>query len=165
VLVANSAIPIWQESRRALPVLFGTSALASLGCTFDIFSENAEERRITNFIGNIGRAGEVVAGMMMEHHASAVPRVGRPFKRGWTGIMWRSAELLTVSSLVVSMLPNRTRQKRVSAGVLGTLGSLLLRYTVARFGTVSALDARASFHQQRAVQGTAAASRVSEHVK
>lgn len=165
VLIANSAIPIWQESRRALPVLFGTSALASLGCTFDIFSENAEERGITNVIGNIGRAGEVVAGIIMEHHASAVPRVGRPFKRGWSGVMWRSAEMLTLASLIVSFLPNRTRQKRVSAGVLGTLGSLLLRYTVEHFGTVSARDSRASFHHQRAGRATAGVARISEHVK
>lgn len=162
VLIANSAIPIWQESRRALPVLFGTSALASLGCTFDIFSENAAERRITNVIGNIGRAGEIVAGVIMEHHASAVPRVGRPFKRGWSGVMWRSAELLTLASLVVSVLPNRTRRTRVSAGILGTLGSLLLRYTVEHFGTVSARDARASFHQQRAGHPAAKVSSVSE---
>ena len=102
--------------------------------------------------------------MIMEHHASAVPRVGRPFKRGWSGIMWRSAELLTLASMVVSFLPNRTRQTRVSAGVLGTLGSLLLRYTVEHLGTVSARDARASFHQQRAGRGAANVASISEHV-
>jgi Polysulphide reductase, NrfD len=156
VLTGNSAIPIWQESRRALPILFGSSALASVGCTFDIFSENPEERRITNVIGNVGRAAEIVAGVLMEHHASAVPRVGRPFKRGLSAVMWRSAELLTAASLVASMLPNRTRKSRVAAGLLGTVGSLLLRYTVEHLGTVSALDARASFHQQRAKRAPAA---------
>ena len=120
---------------------------------------------MTNVIGNIGRAGEVVAGIIMEHHASAVPRVGRPFKRGWSGLMWRTAEMLTVASLVVSLLPNRTRQRRVSAGVLGTLGSLLLRYTVEHFGTVSARDARASFHQQRAGHSAAGVTSISAHVK
>ncbi len=158
VLVANSAIPIWQESRRALPVLFGSSALASVGCTFDMFAENAEERRITTVIGNVGRAAEIIAGTLMEHHASAVPRVGRPFKRGLSGIMWRSAELLTAASLLLSMSPNRTRRTRVAAGLLGTAGSLLLRCTVAHLGTVSARDARASFHQQRAGRGGAEVS-------
>lgn len=153
VLVANSAIPIWQESRKALPILFGSSALASLGCTFDIFLENAEERRITNVIGNVGRAVEIVAGTIMEHHASTVPRVGRPFKRGLSGVMWRSAELLTGVSLAISMLPNQTRKSRALAGLLGTAGSLLLRITVEHLGTVSARDARASFHQQRAGRG------------
>jgi formate-dependent nitrite reductase membrane component NrfD len=155
VLVANSAIPIWQESRKALPLLFGSSALASLGCTFDIFCERPEERRITNFIGNVGRAAELMASMAMERHASAVPRVGRPFKRGLSGLMWRGAAFLTFASLVVSTLPNRTRKSRIAAALLGTAGSLLLRVTVEHLGTVSARDARASFHQQRAGRGAA----------
>ena len=149
VLVANSAIPIWQESRKALPILFGSSALASLGCTFDIFCERSEERRITNLIGNVGRAGELAAAMVMERQASAVPRVGRPFKCGISGLMWRGAALLTFASLVVSTLPNRTRKSRIAAGLLGTAGSLLLRTTVEHLGTASARDARASFHLQR----------------
>ncbi len=155
VLVANSAIPIWQESRKALPVLFGSSALASLGCTFDIFCERPEARRITNLIGNVGRAAELMAGMAMERHASAVPRVGRPFKRGLSALMWRGAAILTFASLVVSTLPNRSRKSRIVAGLLGTAGSLLLRVTVEHLGTVSARDARASFHQQRAGRGAA----------
>jgi hypothetical protein len=92
----------------------------------------------------------VIAGTLMEHYASAVPRVGRPFKRGLSGLMWRSSELLTIASLALSMLPGRTRRKRVAAGVLGTIGSLLLRVTVEHIGTVSARDSRASFHLQRA---------------
>jgi hypothetical protein len=164
VLVANSAIPIWQESRKALPVLFGSSALASVGCSFDIFTENAGERRITNAIGNVGRVAEIVAGTLMEHHASAVPRVGRPFRRGLSGAMWRTAELLTAASLLLSLAPNGTRRSRVAAGLLGTAGSLLLRCTVAHLGTVSARDSKASFHQQRAGRGAAEVSRVSEHV-
>lgn len=164
VLVASSAIPIWQESRKALPVLFGASALASVGCTFDMFTEHAEERRITNVIGNVGRVAEIVAGTLMEHHASAVPRVGRPFKHGLSAVMWRTAELLTATSLLVSVAPNRTRRTRLAAGLLGTAGSLLLRSTIAHLGTVSARDSRASFHQQRAGRGGAEVSGVSEHV-
>jgi hypothetical protein len=162
VLIANSAIPIWQESRKALPILFGSSALASLGCTFDIFCERPEARRITNLIGNVGRAAELAAGMVMERHASAVPRVGRPFKRGLSGLMWRGAAFLTFASLVVSTLPNRTRKSRIAAGLLGTAGSLLLRVTVEHLGTASARDARASFHQQRAGHGAAELKKISK---
>ncbi|MFL6451655.1 MAG: NrfD/PsrC family molybdoenzyme membrane anchor subunit [Bryobacteraceae bacterium] len=164
VLVANSAIPIWQESRKFLPIVFGSSALASLGCTFDLVTENPDERRITNVLGNVGRAAELIAGTLMEHQASAVPRVGRPFKRGFSAVMWRSAELLTLASLLVSAARNRTRKTRVAAGLLGTAGSLLLRYTVEHLGTVSARDARASFHQQREGRGAAEVSSLSEHV-
>ncbi|MFL6414554.1 MAG: NrfD/PsrC family molybdoenzyme membrane anchor subunit [Bryobacteraceae bacterium] len=161
VLVANSAIPIWQESRKFLPLVFGSSALASLGCTFDMLTESEEERSITTVLGNMGRGAELIAGTFMEHQASAVARVGRPFKRGLSGVMWRTAELLTFASLVVSLAPKRTDRTRFAAGLLGTAGSLLLRYTVAHLGTVSARDARASFHQQRAGRGAAEVSKVS----
>ncbi|MDQ2775834.1 MAG: polysulfide reductase NrfD [Acidobacteriota bacterium] len=155
VLVANTAVPLWQQSRKVLPALFGASAIASVGCTFDIFWENEKQRRITNLFGNVGRVAELASEIVMERQASVVPRVGRPLKRGLSGLMWRSSELLMAASLLVSVLPGQTRRKRVTAGVLGTLGSLLLRFTIERAGDASARDARASFHQQRAGHGAA----------
>ncbi len=155
VLLASTAVPVWQQSRRALPILFGSSALASAGCTFDLFRQSEDEQKITDVIGTAGRGLELVAGALMEHHASAVPRVGRPFRRGFSSVLWRSAEVLTAASLVLSLLPNKTRPRRLAAGLLGTAGSLLLRIAVAHLGTVSARDARASFHQQRAGKGQA----------
>jgi hypothetical protein len=155
VLVANTAVPLWQQSRKVLPALFGASAVASVGCTFDIFWENEKQRRITNLFGNVGRVAELASEIAMERQASVVPRVGRPLKHGLSGLMWRSSELLMAASLLVSVLPGQTRSKRVAAGVLGTLGSLLLRFTVERAGDASARDARASFHQQRVGHGAA----------
>ncbi|MGH9583807.1 MAG: NrfD/PsrC family molybdoenzyme membrane anchor subunit, partial [Bryobacteraceae bacterium] len=46
VLVANTAVPVWQESRRMLPVLFGASAMSSLGAAFAMCVEDPEERSI-----------------------------------------------------------------------------------------------------------------------
>ncbi|MBV9083426.1 MAG: polysulfide reductase NrfD [Acidobacteriaceae bacterium] len=152
VLVGNSAIPVWQESRRVLPVLFGASAVASVGSLFDFF-EHVEQRRVTVLFGNIGRSAEIAAGMAMERQAGRVPRVAHPLKRGINGLLWRTASLLTATSLVCSLLPNRTRAKRVAAGVLGTMGSLLIRFSVHHAGAISARDARASFHHQRAGHG------------
>jgi Polysulphide reductase, NrfD len=150
VLVANSAVPLWQASRKALPVLFGASAVASAGSFFDMFVENAEERRITTVFGTVGRIGEISAGLVMEKQASAVPRVGLPLKRGWSGFLWKTATVCTAASVAASFVPNRTRTTRITAGVLGTLGSLLMRFTVQHAGVLSSRDARASFHQQRA---------------
>jgi formate-dependent nitrite reductase membrane component NrfD len=150
VLVANTEIPVWQESRRMLPVLFGASAIASVGSLFELFVEDADERRVTKAFGSAGQIAEVTAGIVMERQASKVPRVGRPLKRGLSGVMWRTAALLTATSLAVGLLSNQTRGKRVAAGVLGTVGSLLMRFAVEHAGVVSSRDARASFHQQRA---------------
>ncbi len=155
VLLANTAVPLWQESRRVLPILFGSSAMASVGSACEIFVDDAGQRRIVRAFGTIGQLVELTASVAMERQASVVPRVGRPLKRGLSGAMWRTAAVLTASSVIVSLLPNRSRRKRYAAGVLGTLGSVLMRFAVEHAGVVSARDARASFHQQRAGHGAA----------
>ncbi len=155
VLIANTAVPLWQESRRALPILFGASAMSSVGSLFEIFSENEDERRITKVFGSAGQIAEIAAAFAMERQASVVPRVARPLKRGLSGALWKGATLLTAVSLVLSFVKNNSRQQRVAGGVIGTLGSLLMRFAVEHAGVVSSRDARASFHQQRAGHGAA----------
>ncbi len=155
VLVANSAVPLWQESRRVLPILFGASAMASVGSAFEMFVESSAERRITSVFGLVGQVAEIAASVAMEKQASVVPRVGRPLKRGFSGAMWKAAAVFTAGSIAARVLPNPSRKRRIAVGVLGTLGSLLMRFAVAHAGSVSARDARASFHQQRARHGAA----------
>jgi formate-dependent nitrite reductase membrane component NrfD len=149
VLVGNSAIPIWQSSRRILPFLFGASAMASAGSLFDLFSGDPRERRITYTFGTVGRIAELTAAVAMEKHAARIPGVERPLHSGPSGFLWRAATILTAASLITSLLPRSSRKKRVIAGVLGTAGSLALRYAVHTAGTASARDPRATFHSQR----------------
>jgi formate-dependent nitrite reductase membrane component NrfD len=155
VLVANSAVPLWQEARRILPILFGASAMASSAAVFDLLFEDPRARRITFVFGLVGRTAELAAGMAMEHQVAQVPRVALPLKSGLTGMAWTGASVLTAASLVTMLLPRQNRKKRVIAGVLGTAGSILLRFAVHYAGARSARDARASFHQQRAGHGAA----------
>ncbi len=152
VLIANTAVPVWQASRKTLPALFGSSAVASLGCAFDIFGAQTP----ASAFGIIGRGAELVAGFCMEHEASVVPRVGRPLKRGRSGVMFRTSTLLTGVSLVLALWPNSTRNRKIVSGVIGSLGSLLMRFSVEAAGNASARDPRASFHgqRQRAVSST-----------
>ena len=153
VLVSNSAVPIWQQSRRYMPILFGGSAMASVGSAFNVFVRSEAERRLTNPFGLIGQGVELAAGALMQQQASKVERVGRPFKHGAGGTMWRAATVLTTSSLLLGLLPGKSRAKRITAGVLGTAGSILMRFSIEAMGKASARDARASFHQQRAGAG------------
>jgi hypothetical protein len=133
-----------------LPVLFAASAMTSVGSFFELIDQDEEEARITKCFGIIGEVAEITAAIITEQQASEVPRVGRPFKRGVTGLMWRSAAVLNAASLVINMIPGKTRSKRLASGVLGTLGSLLMRFAVEHAGNASARDPRASFHRQRA---------------
>ncbi len=154
VLAGNTVIPVWKESRRILPVLFGASAAASAGAIFDLMFEDQRACRITRYFGIGGRLAELAAAYSMERRAARVPSVARPLKKGLSGVMWKTASVLTAASLVTLMLPRQNRKKRMIAGLLGAGGSLLLRFAVEAAGNASARDPRAAFHQQRAGQGT-----------
>ena len=151
VLLGNSAVPLWQESRKVLPFLFASSAVASAASIYDLLYEDRHATAITRSYGMVGRMAELASSFAMEHRASRVPQVGRPLKTGWSGRLWRGAGILTAASLGVMLLPKQNRRKRVIAGTLGTLGSLALRFAVAQAGIESAADPRATFHLQRSV--------------
>ena len=149
VLVSNSAIPVWQESRRWMPVLFVASSAASAASVIDIISPGRRALRFTRIFGTAGRCAELAAARMVERSASRVPQVVEPFRRGAGGALWKAAGALTAASLVLSLLPGG-RRKMIAAGICGAAGSLCLRFAVHHITNASALDPRASFQLQRA---------------
>jgi formate-dependent nitrite reductase membrane component NrfD len=149
VLASNSAVPLWQESRRMMPILFGASAMASLGSVLQLTPAAEQGRSISTTFGRIGQIAELVSGALMERQASQVERVGRPFRQNASGAMWRTAAILTAVSVVIAVLPGRSRTKRIASSILGMLGSALMRFSIEQLGKASARDARASFQQQR----------------
>lgn len=161
VLVSNSVIPLWQESRRELPVLFGASAMAASASLFEMLPQHPEEHRIIQTFGTIGRVAELVFSILLEKRASAIPRLAAPLRKGASGVMWRTAALLTAGSLVVSLLPGKSQTKRFAGGLLGSLGSLCMRCGIHYAGVASSRDARASFHYQRLGHGAAEVTRTS----
>jgi len=149
VLVSNSSVPIWQASRHMMPVSFGASAMASLGSILQLTPAAGQGRRIAATFGRIGQIAELVSCAVMERQASRVERVGRPFRQDVSGAMWRTAAGLTAASVMLAVLPGKSRTKRIATSVLGVLGSALMRFSIEQLGKASARDARASFQQQR----------------
>jgi hypothetical protein len=156
VLLSTTAVPVWQESRRGLPWLFGASSMASMAAIFDLMSLTRREYAIVRTFGLVGRIAELAAGAAVEREASRVPSVARPLHEGASGALWTVAKVLTASSLVLTLMPGRWRGKRGAAGILGALGGLAVRFAIFHAGKVSAMDPRATFQQQRAGQGAAA---------
>jgi formate-dependent nitrite reductase membrane component NrfD len=150
VLVGNTAIPLYQQVRRLMPVLFLSSAAASAASILDIVFEDPRASRITLFFGTAGRLAELATGLAIERQAEKVEQVARPLKTGLSGALWKTAEVLTVASLVLAVVPGESTARRKWAGVFGALGSLALRLAVHYAGAASARDPRASFRQQRA---------------
>jgi hypothetical protein len=99
--------------------------------------------------GTAGRLAEIGASLQVERAASVIPKVGEPLHRGRTAILWKTATACTVASLVLSLIPAKSRRKRIAAGVLGAAGSLCMRFAVHYIGNASARDPRAAFQQQR----------------
>lgn len=149
VLVSNTAIPLYQHSRRMMPVLFLASAAASAASILDLIFEDPRANRITFTFGTAGRLAELAAGYVLESNTAMLPRVGLPLKQGVSGALWRAATVLTAASLVISVIPSNSRSRRRWAGALGALGSLCLRLGVHYAGAASARDPRASFEPQR----------------
>jgi hypothetical protein len=151
VLVANSAIPVWQQARAWMPVLFVASSITSAASVLDIFYESREAQRITYTFGTIGRLAEIAAGYYAGKSCEKLPSVAAPFRSGATGLLWKTSTALAAASLVISALPGKSsRPRRKIAGLVGALGSLALRFAVHYISNASARDPRASFQQQRA---------------
>ena len=147
VLVSNSAIPIWQQSRRWVPPMFVASSAASAASVIDLLSSDKRARSVTRAFGTAGRIAEIAATKQVERAASAIPKVGEPLHRGGSALLWKIATALTTASLGASFV--RGRKPRIAAGLLGIAGSLCLRFAVHYATNASARDPRAAFHQQR----------------
>ena len=147
VLITNSAIPLWQGSRRSMPFLFICSAITSAASMLDMMNPSRREQRLLTIFGTAGRVGELIAIQSVEAEAR-LERVRRPLHEGMPGALLKLATGLTLASLATSLLPGGGRMRRLS-GVLGTLGALSLRFGIYYAGRASAADPRASFHQQR----------------
>ena len=149
VLVSNTAIPLYQHSRRIMPVLFLASAAASAASILDLTFDDPRANRITLTFGTAGRLAELAAAYAVESNAALLPRVGLPLQHGVSGALWKAATVLTAASLVISVIPGKSRSRRKWAGALGALGSLCLRLGMHYAGAASARDPRASFEPQR----------------
>ena len=150
VLLANTAVPIWQASRRSLPVLFMASSAASLGSMLELCDLTAREERIAQSFGTAARAAEHVAAHVVEHEAGQVEEVGRPLQEGTSGALWKAGKWMNVAALALSLLPRRWSWARTSAGVLGTASAVATRFAVFTAGRASSRNPHATFEQQRA---------------
>ena len=152
VLVANTAVPLWQQVRNSLPVLFVASAASSASAVFELLDLSPAEARVVRRFSLAAKCADLAAGFAVEREANAIARVGKPLRES---ALWTAAKLCTALSLAVTALPRKPRWLRIAGGIAGTLGGLATRFGVFQAGRVSARDARATFEQQRAGMGGA----------
>ena len=158
VLLTNTAVPVWQASTRSLPWLFIGSAMSAAGSLLGFADLNETEERIVRRYEVAGQMTELAATWAVERDVSKVERVGRPYREGVSGGLWRASKALTAASLALNLWPPHGRSLRFAGGAFGTAGALGVRFATFYAGKASARDPRATFHGQRAGEGGAGAT-------
>jgi hypothetical protein len=155
VLISNTAVPVWQATRRWGPPAFIASSMAAAAGLLQLMRLSEREERIVLRFAVAGAAAELAAERALQREAAMVERVARPVREGRAGMLLRAAKLLSAASLVLNLAPGRSQGKTRAAGLAATLGSLALKWGLFEAGKSSARDPRATFHQQRAGFGGA----------
>ena len=148
VLLANTAVPVWQEATRTLPALFIASGMASAGALLHFMELPPRDETIARRFAIAGHAAELVAMSALEREVSGVEQVGKPLREGFSGFLWKTARTLGAVSLALALLPTKSRRIKTAAGICGTAAALSLRFSLLQAGRNSARDPHASFQQQ-----------------
>jgi hypothetical protein len=145
VLLSDTAIPVWHEARRELPLVFASSAAASAGAAAAIVlpPESAGPGR------RIGIGGAVVANLATVLMEKRLRMLGEPYKEGDSGQLGRLAKGLSLAGASVLGLAGRRRAGAALGGGLLLAGEACLRWSVFKAGFRSALDPRYTVEPQR----------------
>lgn len=146
VLLADTAVPVWHEARRDLPLVFGASALASAGAAAAMLTPPADAGPARR-LAILGAAGEGLAKHRMERRLGFV---GEVYTRGTPRLLSRLARALVgAGALVLGLGGRRSRRAAVGGGALVLAGEACLRFAVFRAGYASARDPRYTVEPQR----------------
>jgi len=149
VLLSNTAVPVWQESRRILPILFLGSAMASAAGILETMPLGDRESTVVRTFGVAGNVMELASSYAIARQISRVKPVAESLHDGLAGTLWRTGRRLSIASLALSLLPGRSRKKHTAAGTLGSLASLCFKFSVFQAGKACAKNPNATFELQR----------------
>jgi hypothetical protein len=145
-LVANTAVPVWHEARRELPLVFAGSALASAGAASTLLTSAADAGPARR-LAVTGAMVELAAGQVMERRLG---ELGEPYHQGVAGRYARLAKGCTAAGAATIGLAGRRRRPLAMAGAgLLLAGSALERLAIYKAGFQSARDPKYIVKPQR----------------
>jgi len=122
VLIGATAIPVWSENVRVLPVHFGASAV---GAAVSILELLGHRDPALNLLGAGAAAVETLVGASLEL-SSREALV--PLKQDWTGAVVRAGGVLSGPlPLALRLMAGRSPSARKAAAISTIVGSLLTR--------------------------------------
>ncbi len=144
VLVADTAVPVWHEARRELPLVFAGSSAASAGAAAMLLVHPDDARPARRLV-LIGTLLEGASMQMMRHRLGAL---GEPYRQGTAGRLATLAQRLTSSGAVVTAVVGRRRFGAIAGGGLVLAGEISLRWAVFKAGFQSSRDPRYTVEPQ-----------------
>jgi hypothetical protein len=145
-LIADTAVPVWNEARRELPALFAASSAASAGAAAAIFTP-PEDAGPARRLAVVGGAGALVAEAVMEKNLGRL--LGEPYHQGQAGAFARTAKVLLGAGTLTMALAGRSRAGAVAGGSLLLAGVAYERWAVFKAGFASANDPKYTVVPQR----------------
>jgi formate-dependent nitrite reductase membrane component NrfD len=145
VLLGNTAIPLWHQTRRRLPIWFAAISAASLGSLLELIAPDA---RAVRTYTTLAKTAQLLCAASVSRAARAAGVAG-PVQRGRSSALWRTATWLGIASLAITAWPGGSRRRSLLAGALGTAAGLISRFAITEAGRASAADPRATFEPQR----------------
>jgi len=148
VLLSVTAIPVWSENRRLVPVVFLAGGLGSAAAMLELLGFLVP---VIQFIGIVASAVETVVAIMIELRDRYVDR---PLREGSVGWLTRAgAALAGPTSLLLRISWGHSSVARYVAAVCFVIGALISRYAWIGAGRVSSRDPQALFRLQRPTPG------------
>jgi formate-dependent nitrite reductase membrane component NrfD len=122
VLIGATAIPVWSDNVRVLPVHFGASAV---GAAVSILELLGHRDPALNLLGAGAAAVETLVGASLElSNREALA----PLKQDWTGAVVRAGGVLSGPlPLALRLMAGRSPSARKAAAIATIVGSLLTR--------------------------------------
>jgi formate-dependent nitrite reductase membrane component NrfD len=145
VLVADTAVPVWHEARRELPLLFASGAAASAGAAAVIATPSAASGPARRLM-LAGAAGELVNAQLMERRLG---ELAEPYREGRAGAYSRAATTATVAGAALSLAAGRRPGLGRLGAALVLAGAAAERFAIFRAGFQSAADPRYTVMSQR----------------
>ncbi|MHB1809440.1 MAG: NrfD/PsrC family molybdoenzyme membrane anchor subunit [Solirubrobacteraceae bacterium] len=145
-LISQTAVPVWHEARRELPVLFAAGAAASAGAAATMLAP-IEEAGPARRLALIGCTAEIAISEAMEQRLG---ELAEPYAEGAAGAYSHVARGLTMGgSLLIAGAGRRRRSAAVAGGAMVLAGAVCERWAVFKAGFQSARDPRYTVAMQR----------------
>jgi DMSO reductase anchor subunit len=147
VLITNTSVPVWHETRRELPLLFAAGSAASAGAAAAILTpatDAAPARRLA--VG--GALVELGAMELMKRSLGSF--LAEPYEKGEAGRFDKLSKACTgVGAAAMALAGKKSRAAAVTGGAMMLAGAVFERWSVFRAGFQSASDPKYTVMPQR----------------